>query len=145
MDLVYGRGFAKYTVARSLGGNRYVFRHGATPGVMVHWIIDREGCFRRVKTIGYRRTWARALARARVADLVLIEVEIEPGAHVSAAELLKELHDLKAPASFATARHLRSFLKEKEPAEPFDESMFRQFWEKHGPRLEEEEWRRQIP
>lgn len=142
---IYGEGFVKHRLKKHLGGDRFLFSHGGTSALRVFWFIDREGRIRRVEPKAYRRAWARPLAAAKVIDLVLVELEIQRGTQILVSELVQELTNMKSPPGFPTGRQLRAFLSKRSQSALFDASMFREFWEKHGPPLSEEEWKRQIP
>lgn len=135
--------FIKVQVRCHLSSNRFLFSSGSNERLHMSFFIDREGRFRRVTTIGFRREWLRPLGW--LVDFVLREVEIEPGRILTVGELLRIVSPSKSPPGFPTAGHLKGFLRKKPSDALFDAKMFREFWDLHCPKLSDKEWCEEYP
>lgn len=135
--------FVRFQVTKKLEGNRYILKSAASPRIAMSWLIDRDGFVRDVRPIRKRRSFLAPLAW--LVDLVQLECEILPGRRMIIAELLIKLADLKAPNGFQTAGHLRGYLSRKPGNAVFDCVMFREFWDLHGPELNEQLWTEEFP
>lgn len=135
--------FVQLTFNRWLRGNRYLLKHGGNERVRMDFLIDREGQMRRVLTRGFRREGLRPLSW--LVDLVLREVEIEPGQSWTVGEVLKTVTPYKSPPGFPTAGHLKGYLRKKPSEALFDARMFRDFWNKHCPEIPESAWTQEYP
>lgn len=132
-----------FCIKRHIVGDRYLFKHGASPRLAVSFVIDRNGSFRQVRVLSLRHGWARPLASLN--DFVLSECEIAPGERLTNAELLERMRSVKGSREFQQPKRLRAFLRRQPGDEPFDACRFRQFWEKEGPELAPEQWTERFP
>ncbi len=135
--------FIKYCVKRYYVENRYLIKNNANEKLRISWLIDRNGLFREVEIIRYHNWWAMHIIH--LIDIVTSECELTAGRSLTVSELLEKLSSLKAPSGFQTAKHLRGYLRRQSPDRVFDATMFREFWDKHGFRLEPEEWLAEYP
>jgi len=133
---------SKLFIKKHLRENKYLFKCGATPNMKIHFIIDRTGSFRRVRSLELRRVWGKPIAW--LLDLVLDEVELEPGTQLSNAELLRELDGLPGKG-WRNRNRFRRFIK-KQPADSiFDSIQFKAYWLQAESELSEEEWCEELP
>ena len=134
--------FLCFNLKASLGDNQYLLRRGSSPRRQIIWIVDREGCFRKIKILDIYRKPLKFLTFFH--DFTLAKCEIEPGKQLPVGELLMRIDSAKSPPGFPTAGHLKGYLRKKPPDRIFDAVMFREFWDKFCPRLKPHEWEESI-
>lgn len=113
---------------RGSSGTEILIASGALPKLQISWLVTSDARFWRLERVGTQRAYWRWLAP--VVDFTLAECRLVPGRHLTTDELLTHIEPLKSPPGFPTAGHLKGFLR-KRLGQVFDETMFKEFWQKH--------------